>query len=112
SKGPFGRSGGACERLLRRHLPPARSRADRPAPKTYSKMNHHAEDSGLRTESHKYHVAIVLLWLLLSPQSSLRGTEITDRVLSLDDSVRLALHNSPALLSSREDVDIALQRVR
>jgi outer membrane protein TolC len=36
---------------------------------------------------------------------------LQDRVLSLDDSVRLALNNSEALLSSREDVNIALQRV-
>jgi outer membrane protein TolC len=35
-----------------------------------------------------------------------------DRILTLEDSVRLALSNSPAILSSREDVEIALQRVR
>lgn len=37
---------------------------------------------------------------------------ILDRTLTLDDSVRLALGNSQSLLSSREDVNIALQRVR
>lgn len=37
---------------------------------------------------------------------------LEDRVLSLEDSVRLALNNSQSILSSREDVNIALQRVR
>jgi outer membrane protein TolC len=37
---------------------------------------------------------------------------LQDRVLTLDDSVRIALNNSQALLSSHEDVNIALQRVR
>ncbi len=37
---------------------------------------------------------------------------LPDRTLTLDESVRLALNNSQALLSSREDVNIALQRVR
>jgi outer membrane protein TolC len=37
---------------------------------------------------------------------------LQDRVLTLDDSVKLALNNSQAILSSREDVNIALQRVR
>ena len=35
-----------------------------------------------------------------------------DRTLTLEDSVRLALNNSQTILSVREDVDIALQRVR
>src|ERR1700687_2541070 len=68
--------------------------------------------SGRRTEPLKHRVAIFFLWLLLCPQSSVFGTEISDRVLNLDDTVRLALSNSEALLSSREDVNIALQRVR
>jgi outer membrane protein TolC len=37
---------------------------------------------------------------------------LQDRILTLDDSVKIALNNSEALLSSREDVNIALQRVR
>ena len=37
---------------------------------------------------------------------------VPDRTLSLDESVRLALNNSPALLSLHEDVNVALQRVR
>src|SRR5205807_2735714 len=37
---------------------------------------------------------------------------LPDRSLTLEDSVRIALNNSQALLSSREDVNIALQRVR
>src|SRR6266478_5726921 len=37
---------------------------------------------------------------------------MADRTLTLDDSVRLALNNSQALLNTREDVNIALQRVR
>jgi outer membrane protein TolC len=53
-------------------------------------------------------VALVLLFLA---QPGL-AVDIPDRVLSLDDSVRLAQNNSPALLSVREDVNIALQRVR
>jgi outer membrane protein len=40
------------------------------------------------------------------------GQMLPDRTLTLDDSVRLALNNSQTLLSSREDVNIALQRVR
>ena len=42
----------------------------------------------------------------------LRAEDIFDRTLTLQDSVRLALNNSQAILSSREDVNIALQRVR
>lgn len=41
-----------------------------------------------------------------------RAEDSADRRLTLDDSVRLAMNNSPALLSAREDVNIALQRVR
>jgi len=37
---------------------------------------------------------------------------LQDRTLTIDDSVHLALNNSQSLLSSREDVNIALQRVR
>lgn len=37
---------------------------------------------------------------------------LPDRTLTLDESVRLALNNSQSLLTSREDVDITLQRVR
>src|ERR1700752_367936 len=38
--------------------------------------------------------------------------QVPDRTLTLQDSVRLALNNSQALLSSNEDVNIALQRDR
>lgn len=37
---------------------------------------------------------------------------VPDRTLTLEDSVRLAINNSQALLTSHEDVNIALQRVR
>jgi len=36
----------------------------------------------------------------------------SDRLLTLDESVKLALNNSPLLLGSREDVTISLQRVQ
>src|ERR1017187_743825 len=42
---------------------------------------------------------------------SIQAESLPDRVLTLDESVHLALNNSEALLSSREDVNIALQRV-
>jgi outer membrane protein TolC len=55
------------------------------------------------------HSTLVLAgWLAMAP---VWAQPIPDRTLSLDDSVRLALNNSPALLSSREDVNIAQQRV-
>ncbi len=37
---------------------------------------------------------------------------VPDRTLTLEDSVRIAVNNSQGLLNSREDVNIALQRVR
>jgi outer membrane protein TolC len=52
---------------------------------------------------------ITAAWLAMVPAFA---QEIPDRTLTLDESVHLALNNSEALLSSREDVDIALQRVR
>ena len=55
---------------------------------------------------------VSLLTLAAAGASRLSADEVTDRTLTLDDSVRLALNNSQALLSSREDVNIALQRVR
>lgn len=42
----------------------------------------------------------------------LHADERPDRVLTLEDSVRLGLNNSQTVLSSREDVNIANQRVR
>lgn len=55
---------------------------------------------------------VVVLGALLGMGQGLARADGADRVLSLDDTVRLALNNSPALLSAREDVNIALQRVR
>ncbi len=56
----------------------------------------------------------VVILLVLSPESSglLFAEALFDRTLTLDESVRLARNNSQVLLSSREDVTIALQRVR
>jgi len=54
---------------------------------------------------------VTSVFLGTSPSYS-RDAALEDRVLSLNDSVRLAVNNSQALLSSREDVNIALQRVR
>jgi outer membrane protein TolC len=47
-------------------------------------------------------------------QSSLGASSepLPDRNLTLEDSVRLAVNNSQTLLASREDVNIAMQRVR
>jgi outer membrane protein len=50
--------------------------------------------------------------LLLAGGPLVHAQATPDRVLTLDDSVRLALNNSQALLSAREDENIALQRVR
>src|SRR4051812_14316420 len=51
-----------------------------------------------------------LLAALLAAQCF--AAELPDRKLTLDESVRLALNNSQAVLWSREDVNVALQRVR
>ncbi len=48
-------------------------------------------------------------WITAQPLGAL---ELSDRTLTLQDAVRLAMNNAPSLLSSREDVNIALQRVR
>src|SRR5258706_3917729 len=75
-------------------------------------MNDRTRDSGLRTESLRHRIVVIFVWVLLSPQSSVLGTGLPDRTLTLEDSVRIALNNSQAFLSAREDVNIALQRVR
>ncbi len=76
-------------------------------------MKIRSEDSGLRAESLQNRIVVLLLCLVLSPQSSsLFAEALPDRTLTLQDSVRLALNNSQAILSSHEDVNIALQRVR
>lgn len=64
-----------------------------------------------RRRSLVFGAALGLAFSARPPLLSLAET-IPDRALTLDDSVRLALNNSPALLSSREDTNIALQRVR
>jgi outer membrane protein TolC len=58
-----------------------------------------------------YIIAVASVLFGARPAYALDGT-LQDRVLTLNDSVTLALHNSQAILSSREDVNIALQRVR
>lgn len=58
-----------------------------------------------------YILVVASVFIGARPACAQDGT-LQDRVLTLDDSVRLALHNSQAILSSREDVNIALQRVR
>ncbi len=50
--------------------------------------------------------------ILLAIACPLVAETVVDRTLTLNESVRLALNNSQALLSSREDVNISLQRVR
>ncbi|MFA5975967.1 MAG: TolC family protein [Elusimicrobiota bacterium] len=54
----------------------------------------------------------LLIVLGFGPALAGRAETIPDRTLTIEDSVRLAMNNSPALLSSREDVNIAMQRVR
>ncbi len=56
------------------------------------------------------HLPIVLAGLFA--MTRVLAQPLPDRTLTLEESVRLALNNSQALLSSREDVNIALQRVR
>lgn len=51
-----------------------------------------------------------MLGVLAAP--SVKADDLPDRTLTLEDSIRLATNNSQALLTSREDVNIALQRVR
>ena len=56
---------------------------------------------------------LVIASALIGPMSAhAQDAALQDRVLTLDDSVKIALNNSQVLLSSREDVEIALQRVR
>ncbi len=50
--------------------------------------------------------------LILNAVLPAMAETIPDRTLTLEESVRLALNNSALLLSSREDSNIALQRVR
>ncbi|HVO33882.1 MAG TPA: TolC family protein, partial [Elusimicrobiota bacterium] len=54
---------------------------------------------------------LALASLCLSLGAFARAEPPPDRVLTLEDSIRLAMNNSQALLTSREDVNIALQRV-
>ncbi len=85
------------------------------------------QDSGLRTEPAtlltygagdfwKYPQTFFLAaFLVLSPRSpvlSLATDVPADRMITLDESVRLAMNNSQLLLTSHEDVEIALQRVQ
>ncbi len=67
---------------------------------------------GVRRRPHVHAALITFLSLLGASPIPLQAGEMPDRVLTLEDTVRLALHNAPSLLSSREDVNIALQRVR
>src|SRR6266404_1462928 len=61
----------------------------------------------------RFSTFLVLSFAALGPRSSLFAVEnAPDRTLTLEDSVRLAVNNSQGLLTSREDVNIALQRVR
>ncbi len=56
---------------------------------------------------------LLILGFLVCRLSGADNTQpVPDRTLTLEDSVRLATNNSQALLTSHEDVDIALQRVR
>jgi outer membrane protein TolC len=55
---------------------------------------------------------LIVMWLWLLAMTCAAADPLPDRTLALEESVRLALNNSPALLSSREDVNIAMQRVR
>ena len=50
--------------------------------------------------------------LLVGASAFAQSLYLQDRTLTLEDSVKLALNNSQSLLSAREDVNIALQRVR
>ncbi len=55
-------------------------------------------------------VVFLLLAINVTVQADVRGP--VDRTLTLDESVKLGLNNSQLLLSAREDVTIALQRVQ
>lgn len=50
--------------------------------------------------------------LVIAASIALAADPLSDRSLTLEDSVKLALNNSPLLLGTREDVNISLQRVQ